>query len=297
MSMPIRPIAVITEHFLHTRAKPSPRCRDCRGGGESDCRALAWRMHGATGICSQWVQGRAELLPARGAGANTWIDGTDKRVLTESEDINYWWRVFNDPVLDGTRVRRLPSKPDAPRSGISRPAARAQLAISVGSLFPQTQTASGSFSRNAASAETANNIFDFGIPGTHRFFSQWNFGFNLGWELDFWGRFPPCDQSNQGGLSDASVADYDDVLVTLLGDVATNYITLRTLRNSRSNYALLQRASCKRQTLTIVEARFKAGTTSELDVRQSREHPGPNRGRAFRNWRSACGRPPTDSAS
>lgn len=224
-------------------------------------------MHGAAGICSQWLQGRAELLPARVQVANTWIDGTDKRVLTESEDINYWWRVFNDPVLDGLVYDAYHQNLTLREAGFRVLQARAQLAISVGSLFPQTQTASGSFSRNAASAETANNIFDFGIPGTHRFFSQWNFGFNLGWELDFWGRFRRAIESNQATL-DASVADYDDVLVTLLGDVATNYITLRTLEQ-QIDYARFN-VELQRQTLTIVEARFKAGTTSELDVRQSR---------------------------
>ena len=199
--------------------------------------------------------------------ANNWIDATDKRVRTESEDLNHWWRVFNDPVLDGLVYDAYHQNLTLREAGFRVLQARAQLAISVGSLFPQTQYASGSFSRNAASAETANNIFDFGIPGTHRFFSQWDFGFNLGWELDFWGRFRRAIESNQATL-DASVADYDDVLVTLLGDVATNYVQLRTLEQ-QIDYARFN-VELQRQTLTIVEARFKAGTTSELDVRQSR---------------------------
>jgi NodT family efflux transporter outer membrane factor (OMF) lipoprotein len=67
---------------------------------------------------------------------------------------------------------------------------------------------------------------------------------------------------------DASVFDYDDVLVTLLGDVATNYTQIRTFQErikfARENVAL------QRETLTIVEGRFKAGTTTELDVAQAR---------------------------
>ncbi len=145
--------------------------------------------------------------------------------------------------------------------------ARAQLDISIGNIFPQTQTADGGYTRNALSRNTANNILDFGIPGVRRYFSQYNFGFNLAWELDFWGRFRRAIESNEANLQ-ASVAGYDDVLVTLLGDVATNYVQYRTLQEqidfSRFNVEL------QRQTLTIVEARFKAGTTSELDVRQSR---------------------------
>src|SRR5581483_10353939 len=59
-----------------------------------------------------------------------------------------------------------------------------------------------------------------------------------------------------------------DVLVTLLGDVATNYANVRTLEQRivyAQNNVVLQR-----QTLEIVDARWRAGTVSELDVAQAR---------------------------
>jgi len=56
--------------------------------------------------------------------------------------------------------------------------------------------------------------------------------------------------------------------VTLLGDVAANYVQLRTLQKrievAASNVQL------QRETLILADARFKAGTTSELDVYQAR---------------------------
>src|SRR5207245_2686127 len=59
----------------------------------------------------------------------------------------------------------------------------------------------------------------------------------------------------------------DAVLVTLLGDVASNYVQLRTFEQrieyTRANVEL------QRETLKIVEARFKAGTTTKLDVAQA----------------------------
>src|SRR5439155_462555 len=62
--------------------------------------------------------------------------------------------------------------------------ARAQQAIAVGNLFPQTQQAKGDYTRSAVSTEVANrsNV-------SKRFYSQWDYGFNLAWEVDFWGRF------------------------------------------------------------------------------------------------------------
>jgi NodT family efflux transporter outer membrane factor (OMF) lipoprotein len=93
------------------------------------------------------------------------------------------------------------------------------------------------------------------------------FGFNLAWELDFWGRFRRAVEAN-ADLLNASVEDYDAALVTLLGDVATTYVNLRTLEQ-RIQYAQ-DNVRIQRDTLAIVEARFKVSTISELDVDQAR---------------------------
>src|SRR5207247_9777959 len=106
---------------------------------------------------------------------------------------------------------------------------------------------------------------------TKRFYGQWDYGFNLAWELDFWGRFRRAIEAANASL-DASVEDYDGVLVTLLGDVATNYVQLRTFER-RIEYARAN-VQLQRETLKIVEARFKAGTTTKLDVAQARSTLG-----------------------
>jgi NodT family efflux transporter outer membrane factor (OMF) lipoprotein len=265
--MPIRPIAAFVEHFLPTRAK---RSRIAVTAAVVASLIAVLSLGGCTGP-REYVHNGFKVgpnyCPPGAQVADNWIDAADKRVRTGSEDISRWWQVFNDPVLDGLVYDAYHQNLTLREAGFRVLEARAQLAISIGNIFPQTQYASGDYSRNAASAETANNIFDFGIPGTRRFFSQWDFGFNVGWELDFWGRFRRAIESNQANLG-ATVADYDDVLVTLLGDVATNYVQLRTLQQ-QIDYARFN-VELQRQTLTIVEARFKAGTTSELDVRQSR---------------------------
>jgi NodT family efflux transporter outer membrane factor (OMF) lipoprotein len=265
--MPIRPIAALADHFQCARAK-------CSRGAVLAALAASLIAVVSIGGCTgprEYVHNGFKVgpnyCPPGAQVADNWIDSADKRVRTESEDLSRWWQVFNDPVLDGLVYDAYHQNLTLREAGFRVLEARAQLAISIGNIFPQTQTASGSYSRNAASAQTANNIFDFGIPGTNRFFDQWNYGFNLGWELDFWGRFRRAIESNQANLQ-ASVADYDDVLVTLLGDVATNYVQFRTLEQ-QIDYARFN-VELQRQTLTIVEARFKAGTTSELDVRQSR---------------------------
>ena len=121
----------------------------------------------------------------------------------------------------------------------------------------------GSYTRNALSRETANPL----ASGLKRWYGQWNYGFNLSWELDFWGRLRRAIESDAATL-DASVENYDDVLVTLLGDVATNYVTYRTTEQ-RIKYAK-ENVALQRKTLQIVEGQRKVGIVGELDVDQAR---------------------------
>ncbi len=128
-----------------------------------------------------------------------------------------------------------------------------------GELFPQTQTATGSYQR-------VENAVNPSFPNVPKFFDEWSYGFNLSWELDFWGRYRRAVIAAEDQL-DYSVEDYDDALVTLIGDVATNYVTMRQTQQQIE----LAKANVKLQAevLKIVKARFDNGTTSELDVDQA----------------------------
>ena len=131
---------------------------------------------------------------------------------------------------------------------------------------------------------------------TQYFMDQWsilnggsNSGFNLAWELDFWGRFRRAVESAEATL-EASVEGYDDAMVTLLADVATNYVTIRT---SQERIKVAETAA-KRQgeLLRMVEARFKAGTATKVDVDHSRRRCFRSKPRS-RSSRSPSAKRPT----
>ena len=92
-----------------------------------------------------------------------------------------------------------------------------------------------------------------------------NLGFNLQWELDFWGLYRRQVLGASAHL-DGSVENYDAVLVTLLGDVAKYYVTMRETQE-RIELAR-QNTKLQRDVLKIVQARFEAGSVSQLDVAQ-----------------------------
>jgi NodT family efflux transporter outer membrane factor (OMF) lipoprotein len=196
--------------------------------------------------------------------AKNWIDGDDIRKKTDADDLSAWWKVFNDPTLDSLICQAYHQNLTLRQASFRILQARAQLGIAVGNLFPQTQTMNGTYTRNAISLYNANGSVFF---AGKRWFQQFGYNFNLGWEVDFWGRIRRAIEANEATL-DASVEDYDDVLVTLLGDIASNYIQIRTLEQ-RIEYAKTN-VEIQLETLKIVEGGVKAKILNELDLDQAR---------------------------
>jgi outer membrane protein TolC len=194
--------------------------------------------------------------------ASSWIDASDpeKRVRTEADDllVSKWWTVFNDPVLNDLICDAYHQNLTLKEAGYRVLQARAQLGIAVGEFFPQTQAMNGDFLRQASSGQTGN--------GPQKFSSRWDYGFALSWELDFWGKYRRAIESNRASLQ-ASVADYDDVLVTLLGDLATAYVTYRTAQE-RIRYAT-ENAKIQADLTEVIRQRNKVGKVAKIDLDQS----------------------------
>jgi NodT family efflux transporter outer membrane factor (OMF) lipoprotein len=194
--------------------------------------------------------------------ADQWIDAADQRVRSCEGDDSHWWTVFNDAVLDDLIQTAYRQNLTLREAGARVLQNRAMLAATVGNMFPQTQVANGNFEWENLSREVANRQ---SLPQS--VYSQWNYGFNMAWELDFWGRFRRSIESANAELN-ASVDNYDDVLVTLLGDVAATYVQVRTLQQQLA-YAR-QTLGLQRQTLSIAVAKFQGGQSSQLDVNQGK---------------------------
>lgn len=195
-----------------------------------------------------------------------WGETADQRLSTESTTYRDWWRAFNDPVLDRLVARAYRDNLTLQQAGVRVLQARAQLGIAVGEIFPQTQQAIGSVQYNRTSDRAPTAALVSGGGGSVSYW-QSEIGAQASWELDFWGRIRRGIQSADASLL-ATLADYDNTLVTLTADVANTYIALRTaeerIRIAQENIDIQQ------QTLKIVEARFKYGTVTQLDVEQAR---------------------------
>ena len=128
-------------------------------------------------------------------------------------------------------------------------------------MFPQSQSVFAEYSRNKLSNQVAN-------PPAVQWFSQWDVGATASWELDFWGRFRRAIEAADAEL-DASIENYDDVLVVLLSDVATNYVQYRTFEQ-RLTYARAN-VDIQRKSYQLATDKFQHGATTERDEQQAKQ--------------------------
>ncbi|MCH6582762.1 MAG: efflux transporter outer membrane subunit [Proteobacteria bacterium] len=190
-----------------------------------------------------------------------WIDIDAPRVNSVPADLADWWTVFNDPVLNSLVEMAYTQNLTLRIAGLRILEARANLGIAVGSKYPQVQQING----NATRVEISDN--DPGSKLVDRHFNSAEATFDLAWEIDFWGRFRRAIESAEAQF-DASVADYDDVMVALASEVARAYVLIRTFEErlalAEQNVVTQERA------LRIADVKFRNGAVTELDVQQAR---------------------------
>lgn len=167
-----------------------------------------------------------------------------------------WWTYFNDANLDKLIEMTYSGNLTLQSAALRILEARAQLGIVQGNLYPQSQEING-------------DLFSIGTtgPADDRYYNSGSIGFDLGWEIDFWGKFRRAIESADANLL-AIVADYDDLLVSLTAEVARTYINIRTI-DERIRLAK-KNAELQEKSLDLVNIQLEAGVVTELDVLQAK---------------------------
>jgi NodT family efflux transporter outer membrane factor (OMF) lipoprotein len=181
-----------------------------------------------------------------------WLAYEDPRLDTGTPASPEWWKgAFADPVLDQLIEAALEENLSLRSAGLRVLQARQQLAIAIGNQYPQQQTVTGTAEKFRENDRT-DEFYDF--------------GFSVTWEADVWGRFRRQIESAEAQL-DASLADYDGVLITLFADVAQTYLLIRTTEERLA--VAKYNVELQRESVAITTAKFEAGDTSSLDVDQA----------------------------
>jgi NodT family efflux transporter outer membrane factor (OMF) lipoprotein len=189
-----------------------------------------------------------------------WLESGHPSVRTDADVPPRWWEVFGDPVMvqlvETAYAENLPLR----SAGLRVVQAQTRRAITIGTLYPQRQQLTASYAHDIQSDNT-----QAGRAG-ERAFNGWQTGFDAAWEIDLWGRFRRSIEASDADLL-AAVASYDDVLVSLLAEVASTYLTIRTLDERLA--VAVDNVRVQQESLDIARVRFEAGGTSELDVEQA----------------------------
>jgi len=178
-----------------------------------------------------------------------------------------WWELFHDAGLNRLEELAAAQNQDLKAAVARVDEARARARLSGASFFP-TLTLNPSYTRTQL--PTDNPSFSkVPIPGILTRLEPYNsfsVPLDLSYEIDLWGRVRRSFESAQA-QAQASVADYENILLTLNSDVAVEYFTLREydLETGILNDTVTARA----ESLRINKVRLQAGRATSVDVAQA----------------------------
>jgi multidrug efflux system outer membrane protein len=170
-----------------------------------------------------------------------------------------WWNAFNDPSLSSLVEMAVRANLDLRQAEARIRQARASRGVAVAPLFPQAD-ASAQYQKSQGSSEAAGGGAIATAPGIRELFQV---GLDASWEIDIFGGTRRSIEAATADLK-AAVEDRRDVLITLVGDVGTNYFNLRGFQQQVA--IARKNLEAQKKTAGIIHKRFDAGFVSRLDV-------------------------------
>jgi len=166
-----------------------------------------------------------------------------------------WWRVYADPRLQ-TLIRVALKQNLDVRIAVSRiEQARASLGAQKLAQLPQINgSASGTRTQTSA---------DFVTPTTPRDRTSETVQLGAAWELDLWGRLRRLSEAARADLLGTEYAK-EGVIVSLVGDVASNYFNLLSL--DQQLQITVRTVETRQKFAELTRARHDRGVVSGLDV-------------------------------
>ncbi|MBW2326811.1 MAG: efflux transporter outer membrane subunit [Deltaproteobacteria bacterium] len=173
----------------------------------------------------------------------------------EFATLAYWWSTLNDAELDSLVARAVKGNLDLKNARARVREARALRGISKANLFPTLDAAALALKQR--SSENS---------GTGTESTLYTANFDAGWELDVFGGVRRSVEAAQASL-EATQEDLYNVLVSLLAEVALNYVEVRTFQ---ARLAVTEaNIKTQQETYDLNQSRYQAGIIDELPVQQS----------------------------
>jgi outer membrane protein, multidrug efflux system len=184
-----------------------------------------------------------------------WREKSGFVTSNSSQNMQAWWTLFSDPLLDSLMEQASASNQDLRKAATRIREARAQRVIAgaTGSVGTTASSIRSRHSDNTSSSSGTQNLFQV--------------GFDADWELDIFGGVQRAIEAADASLV-ATKEDLRDTLVTLEAEVARNYLELR---GCQKRLATAQdNITTQEKTVQLVLGRLQLGLSSELDLVQAK---------------------------
>jgi outer membrane protein, multidrug efflux system len=174
-----------------------------------------------------------------------------------------WWKSFNDAQLNQLIAEAQRANLDVQIAAVRVRQARAQLSVDE-AASDVTALLSGSATEALNSANSKQRSSTGAVISTGGYvYNSYKLGFDAQWEMDLFGGIARSNEAAAAGYT-ATVESGRMVLVSLLAEVARNYIELRA---NQQQFNLTQKTIATLNTsLELLRAREQAGLASGNDA-------------------------------
>jgi len=192
--------------------------------------------------------------PVSASAAAPFVMAQGSPLVSDAQPIGNWWRLYDDPVLDGLVQDALSANTDIRVSVARLVKARARLREERGAREPQV---------GASGSAQYGRLPGPDIPGEKRNDVQVDVGLNVAYEVDLFGRVSRRVEAARGDIG-AAEADADAVRVAIVADTVRAYADAASSADfisvAENIVALLDRS------LTLTERQHQIGVATGLDT-------------------------------
>jgi len=162
-----------------------------------------------------------------------------------------WWEIYRDKTLQQLLQTALENNRDIRIAAARVAEARAQLGVARLAQYPQVDL--------GASANRSRAL----LGANHVTSNQFNVGLQASFEIDFWRRLASLSEAAKADLLATELAR-DNVRVSLVGDVATAYFDLLSLKQQlRITEATV---ATRQRFFDLTQSKFKRGAADGLEL-------------------------------
>jgi NodT family efflux transporter outer membrane factor (OMF) lipoprotein len=187
-----------------------------------------------------------------------WKDATPHDEISKGN----WWEVFGDPRLNDLETQALMANLTLQAAVQNVLQSRASLAVTRSQQYPQV-AAQPQLTGGRVAGTRSVPPGSVGLPYTDY---QLTLPADVSYEVDLWGGIRRSVESARAQVQ-ASVANYENVLLTVKSDVAEDYVMTRFIDEER--VVLKYNIDLQQKALDLTQARHDGGVASGLDVSEA----------------------------